>query len=186
MISQINSSSNRASQGLSESAAVQRHQEMFAKLDINGDEKIDVVELQAGAPTDGKGKDAAAILKEADTSGDGTIDNTENEAFLSKMDSKGKPSGPPPSGPPPGGAPPTGGAGGAGSSEGTTNQIYDELDTNKDGKVSLQELIAASKYDGAESEIQDLLKSQNINAQSYSERGDSIIDVVRGMVDTVA
>jgi Ca2+-binding EF-hand superfamily protein len=158
---------------------------MFAKLDTNGDKKIDLVELQAGAPADGKGKDAAAILKEADTSGDGTIDATENEAFLSKMDSQAKPSGAPPSGPPPGGAHPAKGGSGAGSSEASTNKVYDSRDTNQDGVVSLQELLAAEDKESLKAGIQDLLKTLTVNAQSYDEQGNGNIDATGGVVDTV-
>ena len=95
MIGNVTNSSGWTSQALNTQSATQRHQEMFAKLDTNGDRKIDASELKAGAPADGRGKDVVTMMKEADTSGDGTIDAAENEAFLSKMDSQAKPSGPP-------------------------------------------------------------------------------------------
>lgn len=177
MISQINSSMSLAAEGTGISSASQRHQEMFTKLDTNGDQKIDVVELQAGAPADGRGKDAAAILAEADTNGDGKIDASENEAFLSKMESKGKPSGPPP-GPPP--------AGGAGATENSEDQVYDPRDTNKDGVVSLQELLAAEDDEAADKGIKTLLASLAANAPSYDEKGAGAIDAVGQAIDTVA
>ncbi|MDQ5985283.1 MAG: hypothetical protein CSYNP_00991 [Syntrophus sp. SKADARSKE-3] len=106
------------------------------------------------------------------------------------MDSKANLSGAqsigaPPSGPPPGGAPPAKGGSGAGSSADSADEVYDSSDTNKDGVVSLQELLAAEDEESLKTGIQDLLKTLAVNAQSYNEQGDGVIDVAGGVVDTV-
>jgi Ca2+-binding EF-hand superfamily protein len=141
-------------------SASQRHAQMFKKLDTNGDGKIDAAELQAGAPKDGKSKDAATIMKEVDTSGDGSIDSTENDAFLTKMEAQGNPGVPPP------GPKPSGGPQGrpADSSSQDVSAIFDKLDTNKDGVVSLQELMAATGDDGTTSDLNDLFTSIDSNS----------------------
>lgn len=183
MISQISFNENSFAGVSDRSSTVQRHQDMFAKLDKNGDQTIDVVELQAGAPADGQGKDAATILKEADTSGDGTIDASENENFLSKLESSGKPSGPKPSGPPPGGAPPRGATGGSKESE---DQVYDARDTNRDGVVSLQELLAAEDKDAASMGAKTRLTSLAAGTPEYDEKGSGIINAAGQVIDTAA
>jgi Ca2+-binding EF-hand superfamily protein len=125
---------------------------MFKKLDTNGDGKIDASELQAALPKDWKGKDATAIMKEADSNGDGSIDTSENDAFLTKMESQSATNGtsqaggtPPSGGPPPGGGPRGGGAkaSSTSSSSSSASTVYDSRDTNKDGKVSFEEMLAA-------------------------------------------
>jgi Ca2+-binding EF-hand superfamily protein len=181
MISSVSSSSSWASRALIVGSATQRHQEMFAKLDTNGDKKIDESELKAAIPAKGNGKDAVTILKEVNTSGDGTIAAAENELFLSKMDVKVKKQGPPHGGPPPRGA-----GGGAKSVDNSTTKVYDKLDTNMDGVVSLQELLAAAADGESGTEIQDLLKSMAPNVTSYDGHGEGVIDVVGGIVNTLA
>lgn len=93
----------------------------------------------------------------ADQNGDGSLSGDEftsaieslaTEAGLSAGSAGGPPpGGPPPGGPPPGGPPP-GGASSAESSDESDDSVltaYDALDTNKDGTVSLQEMLAANE-----------------------------------------
>jgi hypothetical protein len=125
---------------------------MFAQADTNSDGKIDTLELSAITSKNSKGPDAAALMKQIDTNSDGSISETENETFLTAMDdaqkdgsarAAGAASGTRPSGPPPGGGPGGGGGGMAEtSSTDTATKVYDKLDTNKDGKVSFEEMMA--------------------------------------------
>jgi Ca2+-binding EF-hand superfamily protein len=163
MTSAIGSSSGWASQLLNAASASERHASMFKKLDTNGDGKIDASELQAAQPKDGKGKDAAAIMKEADTNGDGSIDSSENDAFLTKLESQRTANGsaqaggtPPSGGPPPGGGPHGGGGsktGSTSSSSSSTSTVYDVRDTNKDGKVSFEEMLAALEKESEQTTV---------------------------------
>lgn len=59
-------------------------QEMFKKLDTNGDGSVDLTELQA-AQKNGKGPDPAKMMQAMDANGDGKIDESENEAAIAKM-----------------------------------------------------------------------------------------------------
>ena len=132
----------------------QRRKEMFTKLDVNGDGSIDVNELKAGAPKDGRGPDATEILKQADTDGNGSISEQEHNTFFAKMEEQHKSSGMPP-GPPP--------RDGAGSKEETAedasvNAVFDPLDTDKDGKVSIKELLAAAQKTDLSDDADTLMK----------------------------
>ncbi|HTY38607.1 MAG TPA: EF-hand domain-containing protein [Bacteroidota bacterium] len=157
MVGSVSGNTNRLAIDLGSVSSSQRHAEVFKKLDTNGDGKIDATELAAVTEAKGKGKDAAAIMKEVDTNGDGAIDSSENDAFLTTMEAhrggKMPPPGPPPSGGPKGGKP--------GAASTNHNQIFDKLDTNKDGKVSLEELLAATTDDSTSSDVQDLFKSMD-------------------------
>lgn len=130
----------------------QRRKEMFTTLESNGDGGIDLSELKAGAPKDGRGPEAAEILKQADTDGNGTIDEQENDSFLSKMEEHRKAGGMPP------GPPPTGNGESDDSSDASVSAVFDPLDTNKDGKVSLKELLAAAKRSELSDEAEALSK----------------------------
>jgi Ca2+-binding EF-hand superfamily protein len=126
-------------------SATQRRKEMFEQLDADGDGKITQSELEAARPSNGRGPDAASLIKQIDTDGDGAINESENDAFLSKMEN-----GRPPAGPPPGGGP-------RGSSKEQQTRIFDPLDTNKDGKVSAEELLAAKMSEGKGLNISEIL-----------------------------
>ncbi len=62
-------------------------QEIFKKLDTNGDGSIDIDELSAAkGGKAGKGEDAKTRMARFDTNGDGKIDASENEAAMARMD----------------------------------------------------------------------------------------------------
>jgi Ca2+-binding EF-hand superfamily protein len=164
MVNTVSGSSFAGYQNFSASSVAQRHKEMFQQLDADGDGKITESELKAGRLGNGRGPDVKEVMKQADTNGDGAIDKSENETFLSKMDAQ-RPSGPPP-GPPRSGK---GGKEGSDSSSVSSSTIFDELDTNKDGKVSLQELMAAKPDDASETDTVNLMKEIDTN-------GDGLID----------
>lgn len=73
----------------------------------------------------------------ADQDGDGSLSESE---FTTAFESSGA-SAPPPSSPPPAQG------GGSGGSSSQSSEVYDALDTNKDGTVSLDELLASSESD---------------------------------------
>jgi Ca2+-binding EF-hand superfamily protein len=167
MVSSVSGSSFAGYQGYSTISATQRHKEMFARLDADSDGKITATELQSGRPAGGRGPDVQQILERADTNGDGSIDSTKNESFLSKMDAQ-RPQGPPPGGPPPGG-------GGAKESDSSTSSttIFDKLDTNKDGKVSLAELMAAKPDGASEADTANLMKEIDTNGDGSIDRSEN-------------
>jgi Ca2+-binding EF-hand superfamily protein len=138
----------------------QREAKMFQEMDADGSGSISkdeftswdkkMREKMSGMGNAGGMPSADDIFTQLDSDGDGSISKDE----FSAMAQKG-----PPSGPPPGGG--AGGAGGAGGSGSTLQTLLDalsqnsdsskstssgnSLDTNGDGKVSLQEFIAGLK-----------------------------------------
>jgi Ca2+-binding EF-hand superfamily protein len=167
MIGSVSGNTNRLSIDPGSLSSSQRHAAIFKKLDVNGDGTISKAELGVVASGNRNGKDAAAIMNEVDTNGDGGIDQAENDAFLSKLESQGKPKMPPP------GQGPRGGNGvQSGNSSEDHSKIFDELDTNKDGKVSLQELMAAATDETASSELENLLKSMDVDADGSISKGE--------------
>jgi len=158
MISSIRSDSINSSP----ISTAQRHREVFNKLDVNGDGKISESELQALIPKDGKGPDVKTLLKQIDTEGDGTINLNELNSFLTKIESQKKPSG----GQHAGGGPKGGGKVSGGSSNA---KIYDVMDTNKDGTVSIMEKLM---YEINHPTASATTSAQT--AQSYNKDGRSI------------
>lgn len=102
---------------------------LISDLDTDGDGGLSLTEIGTafGVSDTSEIADAFASL---DTDSDGVMSAEEMESGLQAM-------GPPPGGPPPGGgAPPT-------SAEETASTVIDAADTNEDGTVSLDELMAA-------------------------------------------
>jgi hypothetical protein len=137
----------------------------FKKADANGDGGIDVSELKTMMSNGPGAKDAEAIFAKVDTDGNGSISEAENENHLMQVGkemqarSGGGGSGkmPPPGG---GGAPPSSGSG-------STDEIYDPKDTNKDGIVSPQEELAyAAKH-----------------PEQDTSQGSSVSDKIKAAVD---
>lgn len=127
--------------------------DLFAKIDTNGDGSLDQTELKTLTDKikSDTGKDASAMFAKLDTDSDGKLTKTEFDAgrpqggpqgaSATQATSEAKA---PPDGPPPPGGP--GGAGGAGKSDSASNKTYDKLDTNQDGTVSeLERLVGAMK-----------------------------------------
>jgi Ca2+-binding EF-hand superfamily protein len=167
MVSSVSGSSFAGFQSYGAVSATQRHKDMFNRLDADSDGKITLAELKAGRPADGKGPDVQKIMEKADTNGDGAIDETENENFLSKMDAQ-RPQGPPP------GPPPSGGRGkGVNETSDSSTAIFDKLDTNKDGKVSLAELMAAKPDNATEEDTVNLLKTIDTNGDGSIDKSEN-------------
>lgn len=152
--------------------SVEFSKELLKLLDKDGDGKISAEEMSAAAsqgppqggmppsgppPAGGPGSGpppeiAAALLKGADTDGDGSISASEIATRIDETDTSGdgklsfneilteaKANGFDPSSFGPKGAPPAGGSGGGGGSSDSDNP----LDTNHDGVISIDELLAA-------------------------------------------
>ncbi len=138
--------------------------EVFTKLDGNGDGKITKQEM-----TDGVTK---------------LVDQLNSQLRSSQASGK---SGPPPGGPPPGGgAPPAGGDGAAsasGSSSSSTtssNTTYAPADTNQDGQVSEKEKVAYAAKIAAKSSS----ASESTNQSSEAAVMKRIMDLVRIYTDS--
>lgn len=130
------------------SATGQAGDDLFGKVDSDGDSAVSKTELQAlleamsGGTASQTGVSSDDVFSQLDTNGDGSLTQAEFDA--------GRPSGgdgdaggmqaiggmpPPPGGP--------GGPGGAGAASGSSSATsYDPLDTNEDGVVSAAERLA--------------------------------------------
>lgn len=130
MISSISSGSNMTSM-------IQMRQQMFSKIDTNGDGKHDADELSAMAangPQDGPS--AEDILTQFDTDGDGSI--SESEFNAADPGSSGAMSG-----------------AGAMSTEDFISQMFSKIDENEDGTIDedeLAQMVAMGPEDGPSTE----------------------------------
>ncbi len=135
-------------QSRGDSATGQAGDDLFGKVDSDGDGAVSKTELQAlleamsGGTASQTGVSSDDVFSQLDTDGDGSLTQAEFDA--------GRPSGPGAGAdgmqamggmpPPPGGPRGAGGAGAASDSSSATS--YDPLDTNEDGKVSAAERLA--------------------------------------------
>ncbi|OYW79489.1 MAG: hypothetical protein B7Z26_07985 [Asticcacaulis sp. 32-58-5] len=139
----------------SSASVSQMHSKLFSRIDADEDGSLSLEELQASSPGKKSGQtDSATSVAERfavmDSDGDGSVTEDEGLAFFtSSMSSDtmsgmlqaqeaGQQDGSRPSGPPP-----TGGGGGQ------APQTFDELDTNQDGTVSLDEMLASSESESS-------------------------------------
>jgi Ca2+-binding EF-hand superfamily protein len=135
---------------------------LFTSLDSDSDGNLTESELESGlaqqkppAPNLLSSDMLSEFFTATDQDGDGAL--TEEE-FVTALENN-KASAPPP---PP--APPLqGGRGGTAPQEESSgaSQIYDSLDTNKDGTVSLDELMAASESEEDDEESSSLSSSDS-------------------------
>lgn len=125
-------------------------EKMFASADKDGDGKVTAEELtadlEAHAPKDADASGApsaadmaAKMIKDGDTDGDGSLSLDEMKAMKPPGGHHGGPGGPGGMG----GPPPAGAASSADSTSSSSSTSYDPADTNKDGTVSADELIAS-------------------------------------------
>ncbi|MBX3737186.1 MAG: EF-hand domain-containing protein [Candidatus Didemnitutus sp.] len=149
-ISSVSSSSSLA--GATRPDPSEFLQKMFARLDGDGDGKVTQDEfvtamekrLGANASAASDTPDAASVFQKMDSDGDGGIDlgefKTAMETLRTARHGGGGPQGA--GGPPP---PPPPGESEESSASEDAQQVFDAMDTNKDGKVSADELLAALK-----------------------------------------
>lgn len=134
--------------GVQQTSHADRAAEIFAGADADGDGSLTAEELSADmaahAPPGAAGTDSASraadMLSAGDTDGDGSLSAEEFTAMK-----------------PQGGPPPSGSASGEAEEE-----SYDAADTNKDGTVSMSELLASLQSSnevaaGFSSEVSDLM-----------------------------
>jgi Ca2+-binding EF-hand superfamily protein len=152
---------------------------IFKKADGNGDGGIDKDEFKKMLSEGPGGKTASTnidkLFSEADANGDSKISQDEFSNAIKKMGAQG---GPPPGGMGGGGAQKLGAAGSSSSS----SKTYDVKDTNKDGKVSIQEEMAyaikhpdgGSDNDNKTSAINTLLEEMQKGQQYDSQGGKSV------------
>lgn len=127
-------------------------QKMFARLDGDGDGKVTQDEfttamekrLGANAAASGGATDAATVFQKMDSDGDGGINLGEFKTAMETLRAaRGGPGGPNGAGGPPPPPPPGGGDEAAASDD--AQEVFDAMDTNQDGQVSAEELLAALK-----------------------------------------
>lgn len=135
-------------------------EDLFTSIDSDGDGSLTQGELDAGfGQKAGGGKqsllssdmfsqllsqlsdeETQAIFSSADADGDGSLNQDEFgtavEGIVTAVLGEASAGGAPAGGPPPGG--------GGGAEAASPTQVYDALDTNQDGTVSLDELLAAN------------------------------------------
>jgi Ca2+-binding EF-hand superfamily protein len=124
--------------------------QVFTKMDTNGDGTLSADEFSTGfqsmhdeakttllnAQEQSGMPSIEDMFASADTNGDGSLSEAEFAAAA--------PQGPPPGPPPGGGAAPASGSTDDSSSN-SSSTVFDSLDTNQDGKVSLEEMLAGAE-----------------------------------------
>lgn len=113
--------------------------DIYAVMDADGDGSVTEAEFITARPDDVSKEDAAVLYATIDTEGTGSI--TEEQITESM---------PGPGGPPPGGMPPEGAS---------SEEIYDALDSNEDGMVSIEEFLAGRPEDVTEEQATVLFES---------------------------
>ena len=121
--------------------------DLFAKVDTDGDGSVSKTEMSDFVAKMGKNADSSSDDKFAklDTDADGSLSQAEFEAGRPQAPSASQ--GGAPMGPPPG----VGGAEKSGSTSASSSTSYDPLDTNQDGTVSEMERLAGALKDLAQS-----------------------------------
>jgi Ca2+-binding EF-hand superfamily protein len=125
-------------QGWNTQNVAARHEELFAKLDRDGDKKITKDEMKtamsersSGAGRAGGAPSLDEIFSRIDTNGDGGIDQEENEAFATSMASR-RPQGPP-------------------NPAKIAQRVFEKGDADGDGKLTKAELTSAlPKHDASD------------------------------------
>jgi len=146
-------------------------QDMFAKIDANGDGSIAPDELStflsANDPA-ASGDKTAQLFNSIDTNGDGKIDKSEIDAFLAKAHGHHRGHG--------------GDKDGDQDSADGVSQSFDVLDTNHDGVVSADELAAGTS--GTSSPSSDVL-TKLMNAIDQNGDGGISKDEAKSFMDLV-
>jgi Ca2+-binding EF-hand superfamily protein len=152
----------------------QMRQNFFNKLDSNGDGSIDKTEF-ADVFSGTSGTSADDIFSKQDANGDGSISKDEMNAAMDKMDEQMKKN-----------SPPMGMMGGIGpsgtstssSSDDETSGIFDSLDTDKDGSVSISELLAATGDKSTANKIMNEIDS-NKDGKISKDENDAFLKSVQ-------
>jgi len=146
--------------------------DLIDALDTNGDGEVSAEEIAAAFSSAGLDDSGVSdALGAIDTDANGALSTDElTTAIASDMEARG-PKGPPPGGPPRGGPPPGSGM----SADEAASSILDELDTDENSGLSIDEILSAlgqdEDEDGSISSIFSSLDSDgdgNINAAELS------------------
>ena len=174
---------SRSDSSTSTGATGQAGDDLFGKVDSDGDGAVSQTELQAllekmsGGTASKTGVSSDELFSQLDADGDGSLSEAEFDAGRPSGEAGGSAVGGMP--PPPPGGP--GGPGGASASSGTT---YDPLDTNEDGVVSAAEQAAGAAQTDA---ITALFKTIDTDGDSSisSEEARSFIDQLTSQLTSV-
>lgn len=126
--------------------------DLFEKLDSDGDGTVSREEFVAGRPDDVSEEQASGLFDKL--FGEDT-DSVDSETFVAGMQ------------------PPAGGGGGGGGSQ--SSEVFDALDTNQDGVVSLEEFLAGRPDDVSEEEATALFENlagedaDSITAEQFAQ-----------------
>lgn len=168
------SSISSVSSSMSSTMLKQMQEEMFKRVDANGDSSISKDEFSTLSKSGGTqgSADTEAMFAQLDSDSDGAISRLESDAAIAKAGQEMQAQGVRPQGPPPG--PPPSGGGAADSEESDTTAIFDAMDTNEDGVVSLAEMTAAldtsgdSTQDPVAQALQDMLDASKESSSATS------------------
>jgi Ca2+-binding EF-hand superfamily protein len=118
---------------------------------------------------------ADALMNALDTNKDGSISKSESDAAIDKAGQQRHAQGPPP-------PPPPADSSSSASNKTISNQIFDALDTNKDGTVSASELLAA--LSSKDSTSSDNNSSDTSSSSSSSSADSSAVKKIFDAMDT--
>lgn len=137
---------------------------VFKSADQNGDGSISEDELSTLLGNLSQSDTTVDDLMTAlDTDKNGSISKSESDAAVDKADQQRLAQGPPP-------PPPPSDSSSSSSSKSSSSQIFDALDTNKDGTVSTSELLAAlSSEDDSSSESSSSSSGSSVDSSSVKK-----------------
>jgi Ca2+-binding EF-hand superfamily protein len=165
-----------ASEGTGISSASELKDHVFKVADQNGDGSISKDELTKLLSNSSQSSTTADDLMTAlDTNKDGSISKSESDAAIDKAGKKRHAQGPPP-------PPPPADSSSSSSDKTSSSQIFDALDTNKDGTVSASELLAA--LSGKDSSSSDNSSSDSSSSASGSSADSSAVKKIFDAMDT--
>lgn len=176
MISGINQYTNFSS-GVTMPPSRPRPEEMFAKMDANGDDYVDKAEFSSfHQQLAGKANDADRLeemFAKIDSDGDGKISKAEDSAFLASMKNRPAP-------------PPQGGE----LEESQLSEIFSAMDANGDGSVDKTELDSyllkmtkATESENNSNELFGKIDSDGDGKISKSENDSFIEQMMTGVLE---
>jgi Ca2+-binding EF-hand superfamily protein len=149
---------------------------VFKSADQNGDGSISKDELSKLLSNSSQSNTTADDLMSAlDTNKDGSISKSESDAAIDKAGQQRHAHGPPPPLPPDDSS-------SSSSDKTSSNQIFDALDTNKDGTVSASELLAA--LSSKDSSSSDNSSSDTNSSSTSSSAVSSAVKKIFNAMDT--
>jgi len=161
---------------MSSSMLQQMQEERFKKGDVNGDSSISKDEFDTLSKTaKNKGGDTAeAMFAQFDSDSDGAISRLESDAAIAKASQEMRGQGMRGQGPPQG-MPPSTGSEASLTDSSDVSEVFDEMDTNQDGVVSLAEMTEAlATSDQSESSSRNRNSSSEDAPAQAMQRMDAI------------